>query len=62
MPVTLTAVVTVSVSFGLPQSNGGLSIYIGSTKKSNSEKPNAKFFTVAPSLEVIFKVALSKGA
>ena len=62
MPVTLTAVVTVSVSFGLPQSNGGLSIYIGSTKKSNSEKPNVKIFTVAPSLEVIFKVALSKGA
>jgi len=62
VPVTLTAVVTVSVSFGLPQSNGGLSIYIGSTKKSNSEKPNVKFFTVAPSLEVIFKVALSKGA
>ena len=56
------AVVTVSVSFGLHQSNGGLSIYIGSTKKSNSEKPNVKFFTVAPSLEVIFKVALSKGA
>ena len=62
MPVTLTAVVTVSVSFGLPQSNGGLSIYIGSTKKSNSEKLNVKFFTVALSLEVIFKVALSKGA
>ena len=62
MPVTLTALVTVSVSFGLPQLNGGPSIYIGSTKKSNSEKPNVKFFTVAPSLEVIFKVALSKGA
>ena len=62
VPVTLMAVVTVSVSFGLHQSNGGLSIYIGSTKKSNSEKPNVKFFTVAPSLEVIFKVALSKGA
>ena len=62
VPVTLTAVVTVSVTFGLPQSNGGLSIYIGSTKKSNSETPNVKIFTVAPSLEVIFKVALSKGA
>ena len=40
MPVTLTAVVTVSVSFGLPQSNWGLSIYIKEVpRKATAKNP-----------------------
>ena len=48
--------------FWTPPIKWGTFHFYRKSKKSNSEKPNVKLFTVAPSLEVIFKVALSKGA
>ena len=46
--VTVTVSVTVTMSFEVHHSSGGLSTYMGNTKKNWSEKVNVKFFTVDP--------------
>ena len=47
MTVTVTVSVTVAMIFEVHQSSGGLSTYIGNTKKKLERKVNVKFFTVA---------------
>ena len=44
--VTVTGSVTVTMSFEVRHSSGGLSTYIGNTKKNLERKVNVKFFTV----------------
>ena len=46
MTVTVTVSVTVTMSFEVRHSSGGLSTYIGNTKKKLERKVNVKFFTV----------------
>ena len=48
MTVTVTVSVTVMMSFEVHQSSGGLSTYMGNTKRILSKKVNVKFFTVEP--------------
>ena len=60
--VTVTVSVTVTMSFEVRHSSGGLSTYIGNTKKKLERKVNVKFFTVAAYFCAIWKVGFSKRA
>ena len=60
--VTVTVSVTVTMIFEVHQSSGGLSTYIGNTKKKLERKVNVKFFTVAAYFCAIWKVGFSKRA
>ena len=60
--VTVTVSVTVTMIFEVHQSSGGLSTYIGNTKKNLERKVNVRFFTVAAYFCAIWKVGFSKRA
>ena len=47
-PVTVTVIVTVTVSFEVPQWNVGFSTYMETPKKIGGNKVNVRFFTVDP--------------